>query len=115
MSKKIKKTEAAADIMELRSYLQWHKLSGSEVSLLPDTLRYFSLCNKPMESGSDTKRFDDALSSSRFSNPAIESGRACLHKQMNQTKYFYKLTVFTLHSLVILKIHSLTDYFTSQK
>lgn len=52
-------------------------LSGKAFSLFPETLRIFNFRNKPMESGKDSNRFEDRLSSSRLSNPAIESGMAC--------------------------------------
>lgn len=51
-------------------------VSGRAVSLFPETLSNFNLCSNPIESGSDSKRFEERLSSSRFSKRAIESGIA---------------------------------------
>lgn len=53
-------------------------MSGRAVSLFPETFRNFNFCNKPIESGSDFKRLEEASSSSRFSNPAIASGMTCV-------------------------------------
>lgn len=48
--------------------------SGKALNLLPETSRIFRLSNNPIESGSVSRRFEARLSSSRFTNPAIESG-----------------------------------------
>lgn len=56
-------------------------VSGRATSLFPETLRNFNFCNNPIESGSISKRLDAALSSSRFSSPAMESGMNCYFTQ----------------------------------
>lgn len=57
--------------------LQFEMESGKDSSLLLEASRIFKLCSNPIESGNASKIFDARLSSSRFSNPDIESGMTC--------------------------------------
>jgi len=59
------------------NYLQWQMVSGKISILLLETSRIFKFCSNPIESGNASKRFEARMSSSRISNPAIESGMTC--------------------------------------
>lgn len=52
-------------------------LSGSEVRLLADTLRILRLSNMPIESGRDSREFEDTSSSCSFFSFEIASGINC--------------------------------------
>jgi hypothetical protein len=57
--------------------LQRETDSGRAVSLFPDRLRNFRLVSNPMQSGRDSKRFDETSSSTIIFSSAIESGITC--------------------------------------
>lgn len=68
------------------NYLQWQMLSGKVTSLFPDTSKIFKLNNKPIESGSNSKRLEERCSSWRFSKLAIESGITCFPPKLRSRK-----------------------------